>query len=217
MGPDLLGVTTRRPAEWITNFLTSPGKMLDSGDPVAAQLLKEANGVRMPEQDLKPEQIAELLQFFAACTVKGGCKPGPAVKLGIDGSLAEVEAGHDLALGLSSFSAGGPACIECHHFRGAGLLGGGTIGSDLTTSWGRLHDQGWADALGRSPLEKKVYQEHELTADEKFQLRVFFADLSRDGRREQPSGDFFDLGALGALALLGAIGVTWVARPGAKA
>ncbi len=209
VGPDLLGVTDRRKPEWIRTFLTSPGKVLDSGDPIAAQLLKDAFGVRMPEQDLKPEQITQLLEFFSLCTKKGGCKPGPAIKLGIDGSEGEVQFGRDLALGLQRLSGGGPACTECHHFRGVPLLGGGNVGPDLTTSWGRLHDAGWADALLASPLEKKVYQGKELSDAEKFALRAYFATLSKDGTRDPLGGDFFDLGALGALAILGAIGVGW--------
>jgi mono/diheme cytochrome c family protein len=217
VGPDLLGVTDRRKPEWITLFLTSPGKAIDSGDPIATQLFKEANGVRMPEQDLKPEQITQLLEFFSLCTKKGGCKPGPAIKLGIDGSEGEVQFGKDLALGLQRLSGGGPACTECHHFRGVGLLGGGNVGPDLTTSWGRLHDAGWAEKLLASPLEKKVYEGKDLTDAEKFALRAYFATLSKDGTRDPLGGDFFDLGALGALALLGFIGVTWAGRNGEKA
>ena len=214
IGPDLLGVTDRRKPEWITMFLTSPGKAIDSGDPIAAQLFKEANGIRMPEQELKPEQITQLLEFFSLCTKKGGCKPGPAIKLGIDGSEAEVQLGHDLALGLQRLSGGGPACTECHHFRGVTLLGGGNLAPDLTTSWGRLHDAPWAEKLLASPLEKKVYQGHDLSDAEKFALRAYFATLSKDGARDPLGGDFLDLGALGALAVLGAIGVTWAGRSG---
>ena len=217
IGPDLLSVTTRRTPEWIRMFLASPGKAIDAGDPIATLLLQEANGVRMPDQDLAPGQITQLLELFAACTQQGGCKPGPAIKLGIDGSEAEVLLGHDLALGVQRFSGGGPACTECHHFRGAALLGGGNVGPELTTSWGRLHDAGWAEKLLASPLEKKAYEGHDLSDAEKFALRAYFATLSKDGSRDPLNGDFFHFGALGALALLGAIGVTWVGRSGDRA
>ena len=118
---------------------------------------------------------------------------------------------------MQRLSAGGPACTECHHFRGATLLGGGNVGPDLTTSWGRLHDAGWVEKLLASPLEKKVYEGHDLSDAERFALRAYFAVLSKDGSREPPGGDFFDFGALGALALLGAIGVTWAGRSGGRA
>jgi mono/diheme cytochrome c family protein len=216
VGPDLVGVTARRSAEWITRFLTSPTKAIDGGDPIATGLVKEFLGVRMPEQNLKPDEIAGLLQFFAACTAKNGCKPGPAFRLGLDGTAVEIEAGHDLFVGAKPLSKGGPPCIECHHVRGVGLLGGGTLGPDLTLSWARLHDAGWSEALMRTPLEKKVYLGKEPTDAEKFQLKAWFATLSKDGTREPVPGDFLELGLLGAISALGFIGIAWISRKGGE-
>src|SRR5690606_34471624 len=50
-GPDLKGVTERRSLEWLKSFLKDPEAMLDS-DPVAKELLKEANNLRMPNMQL---------------------------------------------------------------------------------------------------------------------------------------------------------------------
>jgi mono/diheme cytochrome c family protein len=172
------------------------------------------NNVRMPEQNLSPEMIAGLLKFFAACGAKGGCDPISGPKLGIDGTAEEIAAGRDLFVGAKSFANGGPACAQCHHARGVGLLGGGTVGPDLTFSWAKLHDAPWAEALLQSPLEKKAYEGHALSDVEKFQLRSFFADLSRDGTRDPAPEDFFDIGLLSGLATLGFIGIFWVSRNG---
>jgi cytochrome c2 len=214
VGPDLLGVTDRRSPEWLRKFLQSPGAMIDSGDATAAQLVKAANGVRMPEQNLAQPDIAGLLAFFKACTGKKGCQPIGAPKLAIDATAAEVEQGRALFSGELKLQRGGPACAECHHARGVGMLGGGTLGGDLTFTWARLHDAGLAEAIGASPIEKMVYAQKELTDAERFALRGYLASLCKDGARELRGNDFFDIGLLSALAALGAVGIAWVSRSG---
>ena len=51
VGPDLKGVTERRDASWLRQFIADPTKMLASGDPTASQLLKEYN---IPAQPVAP-------------------------------------------------------------------------------------------------------------------------------------------------------------------
>ena len=62
LGPDLRGVTQRRTADWITRFLTDPAAMLAS-DPDAQALLARYT-VPMPDQNLTPEEIRQLIAYF---------------------------------------------------------------------------------------------------------------------------------------------------------
>jgi len=208
IGPDLLGVAERRKPDWITTFLHGPGKLIDSGDPTAVELFKRFN-VRMPDQNLSDGEIAGLISFFQACAVKGSCHPSSVPKLGLDATAEEIEQGRALFTGAQRFSAGGPACAECHGARGAQLVSGGTLGGDLTFAWARLHEAGLSEAIGRAPIEQTVYAGHALTDAEKFALRGYFADLARNGARPQRRDDFFQLGLLLAAASLGAIGIAW--------
>jgi cytochrome c2 len=64
VGPDLKGVTERRPHEWLVNFITDPDKLFNENDPVATQLLKEFNGERMPPSPLTTAQIEDALAFI---------------------------------------------------------------------------------------------------------------------------------------------------------
>ena len=56
-GPDLVGVTKRRETAWIKKFVRTPGAVIDSGDATARELLDKFKGVRMPDQDLKDDEL----------------------------------------------------------------------------------------------------------------------------------------------------------------
>lgn len=212
VGPDLLGVTTRRTPEWIRTFLKSPAAALAAKDPIALELLAK-HKIQMPEQNLAPAEIDGLLAWFAACTVKGGCKPNLA-RLGMDGTPEEIALGELLFTGKSTLAQGGPACVACHTVRGLPLAGGGTLGPDLTFAMARLTDQGVSEKMLASPLERHVYAGHELIDAEKLALRAYLAQLSRDGTWSPADTHFFPLGLLGACALFGALGIVWVAGRG---
>ena len=216
IGPDLLGVDQRRERQWLKKWLTSPGAMLDAKDPTALELLGQFANVRMPEQNLTPEQIDGLLAFFAACTEKDGCIPVGGPKLAIDATPDEIEAGREYFLGTRRFSAGGPACAGCHDVRGEQLLGGGSLGGDLTFVWAHRHERGLEEAILASPVEKQAYAGRPPTEAETYAVRGYLAALSRDGTRPRKSRDLFDLGVLGACAVIGALAIGWKARSNAQ-
>ena len=212
IGPDLLGVNERREPAWLKKWLTSPTAMLDGKDPTALELLQQFNNVRMAEQNLTPEQIDGLIAFLVACTEKDGCTPITGPKLAIDATPDEIAAGREYFLGTRRFSAGGPPCAGCHDVRGEQLLGGGSLGGDLTFAWARLHDKALAEAILASPVEKQAYANRAPTEEETFAVRGYLASLSRDGTRPARSRDLLDLGVLGACAIIGALAIGWRAR-----
>lgn len=62
VGPGWKGVTTRRSAEWIMNFITNPDPMIDKDPQVQAQL--ELCLVRMPNQSLSDAEARNILEFM---------------------------------------------------------------------------------------------------------------------------------------------------------
>ena len=64
LGPDLLGVTGRRSSAWLTKWLKSPEKMLET-DADARAMLKEYAGVPMPNQNLSDAEIRQYIRYFA--------------------------------------------------------------------------------------------------------------------------------------------------------
>jgi len=63
IGPAPKGILDRRSPEWIMNMILSPDKMIQS-DPIAKQLLVEANLAPMANQNLTEEQARKILEYF---------------------------------------------------------------------------------------------------------------------------------------------------------
>lgn len=63
IGPGLAGVTQRRSPEWIMNMMMNPEEMI-ANDPIAKQLLAEANGAPMANQNLTEEEARAILEYF---------------------------------------------------------------------------------------------------------------------------------------------------------
>jgi mono/diheme cytochrome c family protein len=172
VGPDLKDVTTRRERAWLVRFVSDPKAMIDRGDAAAQQLLQEYRGVLMPTpagmNAARAESMIKLIedesklpksQFLAAA----GKIPDRAF------TASEIESGRQLFLGVRPLANGGPSCISCHAVHGAGGLGGGRLGPDLTTVYSRLEARnglaGWLSAPP-SPTMGPVYKKHPLTAGE---------------------------------------------------
>ncbi len=64
VGPGFKGITERRKPEWIMNMITNVDVMLEA-DPTAQALLKECL-VRMPNQNLTPDDARAVLEFMFA-------------------------------------------------------------------------------------------------------------------------------------------------------
>lgn len=214
-GPDLLGVTTRRERTWLIPFIRNPGAIIDGGDPVAGALLSKFKGVRMPEQAFTDAELNDLLAYLEGCTAAGGCKITLGkIKHANDATPADIAAGEKLFAGQTRLAGGGPPCISCHHARGAGLLGGGTLAKDLTFVYARLGDNGLSAALASTPfpLMKRIYTGRALLDAEQFQLKAYLAATAKDGSPSGVDRNFVYLGVLGLFTSLGAIGLAWRGR-----
>jgi len=62
VGPGWKGVTQRRAAPWIMNFITNPNPMIDKDPALQAQL--EICLVRMPNQNLNGEEARQILEYM---------------------------------------------------------------------------------------------------------------------------------------------------------
>ncbi|MCC6554897.1 MAG: cytochrome c [Polyangiaceae bacterium] len=214
-GPDLLGVTQRRQKAWLSGFIRNAGAVIDSGDAVANEMLTKFKGVRMPEQTLGDDDLAALIEYLGECDAKGGCKIVTGqMKKASEATPAEIASGRLLFEGSRPLTNGGAACISCHHVRGVGLLGGGTLAKDLTFVYARLGDTALGSALETTPfpLMKDIYSKQALTGAEAFQLKAFLYSASLDGTQPSADHNFFYLGFCGLGAALGLIGATWSGR-----
>jgi protein SCO1/2 len=65
IGPDLLGVTTRRDRAWLTRFIIAPDRMIAEGDATATALLAKYKQVAMPSLGLARSDADLLLDYLA--------------------------------------------------------------------------------------------------------------------------------------------------------
>lgn len=63
IGPSPKDILSRRTPEWIMNMILNPVEMVQK-DPIAKQLLIEANGAPMANQNLSEEDARAVLEYF---------------------------------------------------------------------------------------------------------------------------------------------------------
>lgn len=65
VGPDLKGVAKTRSHDWLIGFITAPDKVIASGDPTAAQLVKEY-GMPMPSLGISKTDAEAILAYISS-------------------------------------------------------------------------------------------------------------------------------------------------------
>lgn len=173
MGPDLKGVTAVRDHAWLTRFISTPDRVLASGDPIANQLLKEYGGVAMPNLGLNQTQVDELIAYLGESAPRKENLPPVAKALAVAG---EPQRGAALFTGAIPLLRGGAPCMACHTVSGVAALGGGSLGPDLTGIHSRLGEAGLASLLATLPFPtmRPIYQARPLTQAEQDDLAALF-------------------------------------------
>jgi protein SCO1/2 len=69
IGPDLLGVTRTRDAQWLARIIQRPDQLLKEKDPLALALLKKYKNVRMPNIWVSNDELKLLIAYLDAQTV----------------------------------------------------------------------------------------------------------------------------------------------------
>jgi mono/diheme cytochrome c family protein len=219
VGPDLLGVIKRRDKGWFLKFVRGPSAAIDAGDPIATELYKKFQPIRMPDQALTDAEAEGVWAYFSDCNDKGGCAPvaaGP--RWGLDATDDEIARGRELFAGQRRLARGGAPCFACHAVRGhdaerrhgfggqLGWMGGGTLGPNLTFAYAHLGEKGLTPVLAQlsTPVMSAVYAGAPLEPDEQMALKGYLASLARDGTRPRHDNDFFFLGLEGMGLVLGA-------------
>jgi cytochrome c2 len=177
VGPDLKDVVALRDRDWLLEWLQVPDEMLDRGDPLATQLLAEWNNLRMPNLSITSEEAADILTFIEL--ESGGPVEPQAVEepelISIEGS---AQVGENLFVGATKLQNGGPACISCHDLADVGILGGGTLGPDLTNVAGRFGEAGLTAALQGLPFPSMagIFSDQPLTGEEVAHFEALFVE-----------------------------------------
>ncbi len=199
IGPDLKGVTQQRDTQWLTNFITNPGKVISAGDPVATSLYQKYGSTAMPTLGLSPDQVASVIAYLASTnTGTPVAKPTSSVSL----PLGDAGRGKSLFMGETHLRNDGPPCMGCHNFGSNGILGGGVLGPDLTRVVTKYNDASLAAALANIPWRtmKPIFAKHLLTPEEQADLRAF---LLAPGDQRKTNKELWVIG----ISVAGLVGV----------
>lgn len=207
VGPGLQGVTTRRDRAWLLRWIVAPDRLLASGDPVASQLVKEYNGLPMPNLALTEAEAAAVLAFIEEPTAGAAAIPPPSPPAG------DLVGGKGLFTGTRRLQNGGPPCMACHSIAGIGALGGGALGPDLTPAFAKYGDAGLASVLATMPFPtmQPIFGERPLTPPEQADVRAFLGQAVA-ARPSRAIGQLTLLALAGAVVLLVSTHAVWRRR-----
>ena len=132
VGPDLKGVTARRPREWLEQWIAAPDVMLAKKDPVATELLHQFHDVPMANMGLSTSDVTGVIAFLETAEAQPSTPATAGQAAGAPAVQGNPQIGKELFTGVTRFANGGPPCMACHSVGGIGALGGGNLGPDLT-------------------------------------------------------------------------------------
>lgn len=206
VGPGLQGVTTRRDRAWLLRWIVAPDRLLASGDPVASQLVKEYNGLPMPNLGVTEAEAAAVLAFIEEPTAGAAATPPPPPPAG------DLVAGKGLFTGSRRLQNGGPPCMGCHSIAGIGALGGGALGPDLTEAQTK-YGAGLAFVLASIPFPtmQPIFAGRSLTSQEQADVAAFLQQAVAV-RPSRAIAQLILLGAIGTMLLFGLAHLTWRGR-----
>jgi mono/diheme cytochrome c family protein len=76
VGPDLAGVTARREESWLIRQIKEPESLIAENDPIALQLLQEADNVPMVSLDLSDEEVTAVIAYLKSTELQASVTVG---------------------------------------------------------------------------------------------------------------------------------------------
>ena len=195
VGPDLKGVSDRRPQDWLIKFTKSSQALVKSGDKTATALFEEFNKMPMPDQALSDEQIKKVLAHIketGGSPAAGKETAAPSAQAAKESAPVatpdDIQRGEDLFEGKLRFANGGPSCNACHHVTSDALLGGGLLAAELSLVFSRMGHAGVRAVIENSPFPvmQAAYAGKELSEKEISALVGFLQHADKEHARQMP-------------------------------
>jgi mono/diheme cytochrome c family protein len=185
VGPDLKGVTERRPRRWLLSFIRGSQRMIQSGDAVAVDLFRQFKQERMPDwSDLSPEQVTGLLDWFAA---SGPEQREPDERGAELATAAEVVRGRQLFHGGLPLANHGLACAACHAIQDGASGSSARLAPDLTGAYLAYRDRALTLFLKSACFPREPVRSSEvLTPTESFLVKAYLRHTALQARGGRP-------------------------------
>lgn len=214
-GPDLKGITGKRPADWLERVIVEPDKLTSAKDPVQLGLVKQYGG-EMPNLGIRRKDAKKIIAYLqdvsAGASTSGAASPAepppkPAETVATPELIAQ---GRALFTGGKRFANGGAPCTGCHGFGYAGVPGG-NLAVDLGMRIEGIGEQRFRGMLKslNFPIMRKMYEDRPLTDGEITALVAFSKDAI--ARKTAPAGPYYPV-AGGVIFLCLIVGLTLYKR-----
>jgi len=194
VGPDLKGITEREDRESVIDFIVNP------------------QGSTMPDMGVSSAEAESVLLYIES---RSGGSPIPVLISEDSPSVTgDTGIGRDIFLGETGLENGGSSCFSCHHIDGIAVLGGGTLGTDLTNAYSDYGEDGLLSVLGAMPFQimSDIYAEKPLTAEEKAHLTAFLLDASNLYASKSNPVFFVIIGIAGCAGIIVLLRYIWGGR-----
>lgn len=194
-GPDLKGITGKRPADWLERVIVEPDKLTADKDPVQLGLVKQYGG-EMPNLGMSRKDAKKVIAYLrdispvpssSAAAPPAEPSPKPVETVATPELVAQGKA---LFTGGKPFSNGGAPCTACHSFGVAGVPGG-NLAVDLSARAEAAGERGLRGMLKslNFPIMRRIYADKPLTEAEITALIVFSRDAV--ARKAPPAVSYF--------------------------
>ena len=220
VGPDLKDIGANRKTDWLLQFIQSPQRMIQRGDPTAKSLVAQY-GMVMPDQALSSAEVHSILTYISQASEgasPASVPPAAVPSVAEPPSAAQIMAGARLFTGETRLTHGGAACISCHDVNNAAVgIAGGKLAVGLTGVCATLGADGIKAMITTPPFAPMAmaYESHPVTNAEATQLIAFLqaASTSQAAQAATPvSNDMLLAGGAGMLAILAVIHWVWIRR-----
>jgi mono/diheme cytochrome c family protein len=199
-GPDLKGVTGKRPADWLERVIVEPDRLTAEKDPVQLGLVKRYGG-EMPNLGISRKDAKKIIAFLQgdspSTSSSGAASPAePSPKPAETVATPELVArGRALFTGGKSFVNGGAPCTACHGFGYSGITGG-TLAIDLSKRVEAAGEPGFRGMLKslNFPIMRRMYADAPLTDEEITALVAFSKDAV--ARKTAPAGTYYPVSGI---------------------
>jgi len=183
-GPDLKGITGKRPAAWLERIIVEPEKLTMEKDPVQLALVKRYGG-EMPNLGISRADAKQIIAFLhdvsAAASSPGAGASAESAQKPVETVVTPelVAQGRALFAGGTPFANGGAPCSGCHGFANAGVPGG-NLAVDLGRRVEAAGEQGFRGMLKslNFPVMRTMYADKPLTDGEITALVAFAKDAT---------------------------------------
>lgn len=196
---------------WLLDIIVDPEQVISSGDITTHNLARQYHQLVMPVLGLTQDEIlAELGRILGRSAPPAQVPAGtPAANL----PPGDAENGRALFVGLVHLKNGAPFCSGCHSINNTGILGGGTLGPNLTNAYAKYGEAELTAIIVKEPFlsMRPQFANNPITAQEAADLVAFIKSVAGQPEvNREPV--VLVISVVGFLAILLAIAIYWRSR-----